>query len=676
MPLKFRPFLLAATAALALTVAARADDSAADLLQIAEATTPPPAVKAPAEEPNVDLSALRYFARQGDTERLKTEIARLKALYPSWVPPADPLTAGTADKALDAMWQLYGDGKYSELRQAIAKRQAAEPSWQVPANLLAQLTDAEARQRLLAAFGGKQYATVVEIAATSPGLLTCAEPEVLWDVAESFIRSDRGDRGGDVYGYLLKNCDDAAVRKATVQKAAGLLSYGAMQPLLALERNGEFDSLRDDLARRYVGAADADTSLVIDPAYVDRAHRLADSSGKAEDALLYGWYLWLRDKSPDAGRYFAAARARADSASASQGLALVRIAEGKFLEAEAIMYGWRDTSADAMATYLAATASLIAKTPVEAIDANVLKRIADVVLARRDAATAQQFGWYARAFGAMPLARQWFETALTFKPDDEPSAYGLAVTDLDLKDKGGLASVQAAWASRSPRIAAVGHAVAAQPPPPRPAPLPTATPPVAAPLAYGPITTPAVAPPRPATAQTPRLAAAAPGCGDAAVGGKAASALSQGWCLMDLKRPAAAIASFEAAAASPHLGDRQQAARGKALAYLRLGLINEAALAATGTPLPPAQAAELQIAILGDRAVAAFNGKRFRETILYLDQRAALRDEPVDLMVLRGYAYFRLGRTSDAERIFRAVAATGNRDATRGLNEVMQSAAR
>ena len=70
---------------------------------------PPPAVKAPAEEPNVDLSALRYFARQGDTERLKTEIARLKALYPSWVPPADPLTAGTADKALDAVISLSKD---------------------------------------------------------------------------------------------------------------------------------------------------------------------------------------------------------------------------------------------------------------------------------------------------------------------------------------------------------------------------------------------------------------------------------------------------------------------------------------------------------------------------------------------------------------------------------------
>ena len=38
----------------------------------------------------VDESALRYFARQGDTRRLEAEIARLKAIYPAWQPPQDP----------------------------------------------------------------------------------------------------------------------------------------------------------------------------------------------------------------------------------------------------------------------------------------------------------------------------------------------------------------------------------------------------------------------------------------------------------------------------------------------------------------------------------------------------------------------------------------------------------
>src|SRR6188472_4630785 len=40
-------------------------------------------------QPQVDESALRYFASQGDTRRVNAEIARLRALYPNWTPPSD-----------------------------------------------------------------------------------------------------------------------------------------------------------------------------------------------------------------------------------------------------------------------------------------------------------------------------------------------------------------------------------------------------------------------------------------------------------------------------------------------------------------------------------------------------------------------------------------------------------
>ncbi|WP_404289018.1 hypothetical protein ACD578_23600 [Microvirga sp. RSM25] len=47
-------------------------------------STPP----ANGSQPQVDESALRYFASQGDTRRVNAEIARLRALYPNWTPPA------------------------------------------------------------------------------------------------------------------------------------------------------------------------------------------------------------------------------------------------------------------------------------------------------------------------------------------------------------------------------------------------------------------------------------------------------------------------------------------------------------------------------------------------------------------------------------------------------------
>jgi cellulose synthase operon protein C len=57
---------------------------------------------------------------------------------------------------------------------------------------------------------------------------------------------------------------------------------------------------------------------------------------------------------------------------------------------------------------------------------------------------------------------------------------------------------------------------------------------------------------------------------------------------------------------------------------------------------------------------------------MFLDQRAQLAAERNDLMVLRGYAYFNLNRVADAERVFRAVAATGSREGVRGLAAVRE----
>jgi hypothetical protein len=52
--------------------------------------------------------------------------------------------------------------------------------------------------------------------------------------------------------------------------------------------------------------------------------------------------------------------------------------------------------------------------------------------------------------------------------------------------------------------------------------------------------------------------------------------------------------------------------------------------------------------------------------------RAQIAPERIDLMVLRGYAYMKLNRLSDARRVFEATAAagTGSRDAIRGLADL------
>ncbi|NRP22331.1 hypothetical protein LPJGGPFB_05590 [Ensifer adhaerens] len=665
--------------------------AAPEFRQVAQNTQPAAEATRPqATAPVVDESALRYFASKGDTARLQAEISRLRALYPDWTPPEDPLAVPrNKDTQLETMWQLYSEGRYAEVRKAIAERQAAEAAWKPPADLLERLNVAEARARLVNASDLKQYETVIEVAASTPSLLTCSEVDVLWRVADAFAQTKRPDRARDAYLYVLKNCDSAPERLATVQKAVSGLPYDIAQELLAFERTapgggGEFESIGDDLARRFVAEGDGDGKLAVDPKYILRLERLVETDGLASDALLLGWYQLRRDNMSAAEQWFRRAHDKEDSASASQGLALTLIARKAHEDAEKVLYPWRDASEDAKATYFAATANLLAIEPPVALSKEVLSRIAQETTKGRDPATAQQFGWYARAMEQPATAAQWFTTALRWKPDDEPSAYGLALSRNQLGDTAGVAEIQRLWAGRSERIARLGEteeerreAIARQQ-------RPLAR--EQAPISGGQQRAPAVvtqAAPRTATRyvveqpvavarQTQTTGRNATGCRTTINPARLSpqAALTHGWCLMDLNRPLEAAEAFAVALQAPASQMREDAAYGQSLAYLRAGLTNRAAVAATQSTQSRRRAEELQSAILSDRAIAAFDAKRYREALIFLDQLGQISTQRSDLMVLRGYAYLNLKRYAEARRIFEAVAATGNRDAQRGLADV------
>lgn len=654
--------------------------------------TPPASQPANSQPPPaVDESALRYFAARGDTARLQAEIARLKALYPNWTPPADPTAvAPTGDPQLETMWQLYANGRYPEVRKAIADRQTAEAGWQPPDNLIEMLNLAEARQRLVNSSDLKQYNAVIDVAATNPDLLTCSEVDVLWRVAEAFARTDKPERARDAYNYVLTNCDGAAERLATVQKASTLLPVDMMEALLSREKPGadgqlEFELIKDDLARQFVAKAGEDPKVTVPPAYLMRLERVAEGNKLASDALLLGWYNVRREKMDDAEKWFRRARDVEDSASASQGLTLALIARGEPREAEEVMYKWRSSSDDARAAYLAAAANLLALDPPVALEPEVLQRIATETVAQKDAATAQEFGWYSRAFQQPQLAQQWFSAALQWKPDDEPSAYGLALTYQELNNPAEVRRLQQQWGSTSQRILDVGR-----------------------PIFQVADATPAVRQPAPGPAQSqtvtltrqPRTAAPQP----TAVAYQAAeqvpvsrqvvevrqtqgvrkssrcathinpealtpqSALQQGWCLMEVNRPAEALKAFSVALKGGQATVRSDAAYGQSLAYLRMGLTDNAAVSATKSSMDRQKATELQVAILTDRALAAYQSQRYEETLILLDQRARFTGERIDLMVIRGYAYLNMKRYAEAIQIFEGAAATGNADAIRGLS--------
>ncbi|WP_442580556.1 cellulose synthase [Mesorhizobium sp. ASY16-5R] len=643
--------------------------------------------------PSVDETALRYFARRGDSKRLEAEIARLRTLYPDWTPPSDPSAVlPQGDVKLDDMWQLYSENRYAEVRKAIADRMAAEPAWQPPRDLLDRLNIAESRDRLVNASNLKQSDMVIRVAANTPSLLTCSEVDVLWRVAEAFATTNRAGRAKDAYLYILKNCADQAERVATVEKAIPLLPREAVEELLATERigpdgKGEFDKARVDLARRSVGAAGQDPKVTVPAGDVSALETVADKDGLPTDSTLLGWYYLGRDNPAHAEKWFRKARGVKDTAEVSQGLALALVGLGRHADAEDILFPWNDSSDEARKVYLAAVANMLAGDPPAMIDPAILQRMAPVVGKARDAAAAQQFGWYARALNQHATAGQWFAAALGWKPDDEPSAYGLALTRLQLRDNAGVAELQRLWAGRSERIAILGETrrdrkrQGALPAPP----VEAAT---AAPISAeggAPVeTTEAPATVIEAIERVQPARQAASGSGKGArlpqdrsckstqaysnLGG--AASLARGWCLMELNRPLEAAKAFENAIERGNAAVQKEAAYGQSLAYLRKGMANEAAVAATKAPLDRQRAVQLDEALLSRRASDFFDAGRFAEAILALDQRARIAPERIDLMAVRGYAYLGLKRKQDARRVFRAIAATGDREGLRGLQAV------
>lgn len=667
---------------------AAAGQSETELAQ-APATPGRPVSPAPPPGPSqrVDETALRYFASQGDTRRYEAELARLRALYPEWKPPTD-LTSPqpTSDPELERIWKLFAEGKFSEARAAIAQRSSADPNWQAPADLTAQLDRAEAGLRLVNASNAKQWEQVIKIGTETPALLTCANVDALWRVAEAFVQTGVPDRARDAYSYVLTNCTNPAERVGTMQKALTTLSEAQIGQLLTQERQTEFSGIRDEIARRHVGTAADDPTLTATPEDIRRIEALANAATTPDDPILLGFYFFRHNDAAKAVTWFQTALARNGGAKAAEGAVLALGAQQKYQEAETLGAQWLDAGPANRKAYLDVATALIAQEPAPRLERAVIERIARTVGVDRYAPGGAGLGWYAYNSGQIAPAETWFETALAWDRNYEPAAYGLALVHQRLRDQAGLRAIIAEWRNRSPRIADLLNSNRRHPPAPeretRPLPetLPTAR--------ATPVPEPAERAPRrivraepaptmryeddiPAAVVTRRPAAERPRSGSCGSGTGGAAALQRGWCLLNLKRPAAAAEAFDAAQRSGNAQIAADAAAGKAYAKLQQGLTGEASAAAASANLPPARRRELQSLLLSERFYAQYDAKNFNGALITLGERGRLASESTDLMLMRGWSYFNLGRYDDAAQVFQALyRANGSPQAMSGLTAI------
>lgn len=665
---------------------------------------PPPATslaQSPATparpSPTVDESALRYFASQGDKRRLDAEMARLRALYPEWKPPADLNAPGSAgDPGLERMWKLFADGKTSEVRAAIAERSAAEPNWRPPAELSEQLDRAEAAQRLVNASNAKQWAQVIRIGTETPALLTCANVDALWRVAEAFIRTERLDRARDAYGYVLTNCNNPGERLGTMQKVLASLPETMTTQLLAQERDGEFVTIRDEMARRRIGRAADDPTLTAAPEDLRRIEALASAGPASDDAILLGFYTFRHNDPAKALTWFQTALGRDGGAKAAEGAVLALGAVGKFQEAETLGSQWLEAGPANRKAYLDVATAVVSQEPPPRLDRPVIERIVKTVSTDRYAPGAAGLGWYAYNSGQVSAAGQWFDTALSWDGSYEPAAYGLALVRQRLRNQAGLRAIVAEWGGRSQRIAAIlnpalrrnlpERETAAAPALPEPA---VTAPPRTRDAAARQVETayaeprtplrparvraaPALPAEEPVAALSRERPAARAPVSDASCGtGRSGSAaLQRGWCLLGLKRPVAAAAAFDDALRTGTGQVAADAAAGKTYAKLQQGLTAEAGAAAASAPMPRQRRAELTTTLLAERFYALYDAKNFNAALVTLEERARYAPESTDLMMMRGWAYFNLARYDDARRVFKALQRAGYAQGLAGLTAI------
>jgi tetratricopeptide (TPR) repeat protein len=317
----------------------------------------------------------------------------------------------------------------------------------------------------------------------------------------------------------------------------------------------------------------------------------------------------------------------------------------------------------------------------------VVARIVPVVTEQRFVNGAQALGWYSYNTGQFRTAREWFRKALSWKADDEPSAYGLALSSQRLSDRATFNAIVAQWRSRSQRITDLADGVnrtrtvpAAELPSDRASSELVLRQAIDVPrVAYERVIERTVPEVETRISSTTEIRSRSPGPRNCTMTRNPGSlsgdaALTLGWCLMELNRPLEAVAAFDQAIRAGSDRTREEAAYGKTLAYLRKNLTSQAAVAAAEAPQTSQRTTELSATILAQRALAAYRDGRYVETLLMLNERARMVPEQNDLMLIKGWSYLKLGRYKDAEQIFRAVQRTGfSEEASVGLNAVVEA---
>ncbi|MFP5515414.1 MAG: hypothetical protein ACLGJC_20305 [Alphaproteobacteria bacterium] len=304
----------------------------------------------------VDETALRYYARIGDGERLEAEIARLRALDPSWEPPKDLFAPQPATPGVDEspFWTLLSAGKVAEARAAIAEQRRKSPSWQPSDKLLQELDLAESAGRIRSASDTKRWQEVVDAAAASPEAVACNRLDNAWRLAEAYAELKQADRAFETYKTIVTSCPKAKERRDTIFKASRYLSPDRLRELTALGATAN-PATGEDYSTVRAAEAELETGRLLERLGNAKAGALSDADlsrvqgivrdkQDADGAIALGWYFQKQKNFAEAQSWFSQANGWTPSDRAAEGLVLAYNGLGEKAQARAAAAPWKGRS--------------------------------------------------------------------------------------------------------------------------------------------------------------------------------------------------------------------------------------------------------------------------------------------------------------------------------------------
>jgi tetratricopeptide (TPR) repeat protein len=411
--------------------------------------------------PAVDVSALRYYAQENDLARVAAEIRLLRAKHPGWEPPEDLFTEARGGESEQPLWDFFAKHDLAALQAAIEERRQRTPGWQPSNDLASKLALASAYDALVKASDAKDWGGVLDVAAASRGLMTCANIDALWRTAEALIQTGEEARAVDAYRYVLATCSKPGERLATVQKASALVkSPDALDGLIRMGRRlpgggSEFDQLRLAGLRQKVGdLAAGKAGATPTQAEIDELAAHARAPDGRGDAELLGWFAYSKKDFAQAETWFRTSLAAGPYAKGAEGLVLALREGGKLPEAVQLAGQYADLdhlNRKLMIEILSGALSDPKAMPFSADQATTLARAVDV---EKSAEGAQALGWSRFKAGDLAGAESWFRKSAGWQPN-ESAAVGLVVTAKRLRHQADYAALVARYRTAYPKVAAL-----------------------------------------------------------------------------------------------------------------------------------------------------------------------------------------------------------------------------